>query len=224
MWKMYAIYGLCRNMRRNMRKMWQYAKRGIEIVNFTISLALYQPARWWHQPVLRTAKCRPTFTPANNHASTPPLSFLQAGSPSCHPTNSVKALKAYLSIINYIKRVREWPRVQVRTWEQYRRHQYDLPACCHEASYTMFSVFNITSNTLDQLTPSFNNISLLCSTHVFPFCLYNFQFKAQNNPIQIKCNIVNTSKHCLDKYWSDRDVMHNYKADLHGIGNCNTVI
>jgi len=31
---------------------------------------------------------------ADNHASTPPLSFLQAGCPSCRPTNSVKALKA----------------------------------------------------------------------------------------------------------------------------------
>jgi len=30
----------------------------------------------------------------DNHASTPPLSFSQAGFPSCHPTNSVKALKA----------------------------------------------------------------------------------------------------------------------------------
>jgi len=30
----------------------------------------------------------------DNHASTPPLSFLQAGCPSCDPTNSVKALKA----------------------------------------------------------------------------------------------------------------------------------
>jgi len=30
----------------------------------------------------------------DNHASTPPLSFLQAGCPSCHPINSVKALKA----------------------------------------------------------------------------------------------------------------------------------
>jgi len=28
------------------------------------------------------------------HTSTQPLSFLQAGCPSCHPTNSVKALKA----------------------------------------------------------------------------------------------------------------------------------
>jgi len=30
----------------------------------------------------------------DNHASTPPLRFLQAGCPSCRPTNSVKALKA----------------------------------------------------------------------------------------------------------------------------------
>ena len=30
---------------------------------------------------------------ADNHASTPPLSFLQAGCPSYHPTNSVKAIE-----------------------------------------------------------------------------------------------------------------------------------
>jgi len=35
-----------------------------------------------------------TSLQTNNHASTPPLSFLQAGCPSCRPTNSVKALKA----------------------------------------------------------------------------------------------------------------------------------
>ena len=29
-----------------------------------------------------------------NHASTPPLTFLQVGCPSCRPTNSIKALKA----------------------------------------------------------------------------------------------------------------------------------
>jgi len=33
----------------------------------------------------------------DNHASTPPLSFLQAGCPSCRPTNSVKALKAMIN-------------------------------------------------------------------------------------------------------------------------------
>jgi len=31
----------------------------------------------------------------DNHASIPPLSFLQVGCPSCLPTNSVKALKAH---------------------------------------------------------------------------------------------------------------------------------
>jgi len=35
-----------------------------------------------------------TSLQTGNHASTPPLSFLQAGWPSCRPTNSVKALKA----------------------------------------------------------------------------------------------------------------------------------
>ena len=35
-----------------------------------------------------------TSLQTDNHASTPPLCFLQAGCPSCRPTNNVKALKA----------------------------------------------------------------------------------------------------------------------------------
>jgi len=35
-----------------------------------------------------------TLTQTHNHASIPPLSFLQAGCPSCRTTNSVKAMKA----------------------------------------------------------------------------------------------------------------------------------
>ena len=34
-----------------------------------------------------------TSLQTDNHASTPPLTFLQAGCPSYHPTNTVKALK-----------------------------------------------------------------------------------------------------------------------------------
>jgi len=34
----------------------------------------------------------------DNYASTPPLSFLEAGCPSCHPTNNFKALKAFCSV------------------------------------------------------------------------------------------------------------------------------
>jgi len=35
-----------------------------------------------------------TSPQTDNHARIPPLSFLQAGCPSCHPTNSIKSLKA----------------------------------------------------------------------------------------------------------------------------------
>jgi len=36
-----------------------------------------------------------TSLQTDNHASTPPLGFLQAGCPSCHPTNNIKALKVF---------------------------------------------------------------------------------------------------------------------------------
>jgi len=45
----------------------------------------------WHQ-LSHMQVC--TSLQTDNHASTPPLSFLQARCPSCRPTNSVKALKA----------------------------------------------------------------------------------------------------------------------------------
>jgi len=38
-----------------------------------------------------------TSLQTDNHASTSPLSFLQAGCPPCRPTNGVEALKAKLS-------------------------------------------------------------------------------------------------------------------------------
>jgi len=46
----------------------------------------------WHQ-LGHTQVC--TSLQTDNHASTSPLSFLQAGCPSCCPTNSVKALEAH---------------------------------------------------------------------------------------------------------------------------------
>ena len=45
----------------------------------------------WHQ-LGHMQVC--TLVQTDNHASTPPLSFLQAGCPSCRPANSVKAPKA----------------------------------------------------------------------------------------------------------------------------------
>ena len=55
----------------------------------------------------------------DNHASTPPLSFLQVGCPSCRPTNSVKALKAKANNIHSAKienRIEGALRPKARTW------------------------------------------------------------------------------------------------------------
>jgi len=57
----------------------------------------------WHQ-LVHLQVCNSLQT--DNHASTPPLSLLQAGRPSCHPTNSVKALKALLvSVFADVKKI-----------------------------------------------------------------------------------------------------------------------
>jgi len=49
-------------------------------------------SEWQWNPLDHMQVC--TVFQTDNHVRTPPLSFLQAGCPSCCPTNSVKALKA----------------------------------------------------------------------------------------------------------------------------------
>jgi len=55
-----------------------------------LSLAQVDSAWQWNQ-LGHMQIC--TSPQTHNHASIPPLSILQARCPSCHPTNSVKALK-----------------------------------------------------------------------------------------------------------------------------------
>jgi len=58
----------------------------------SLDLTEARDSEWqWHQ-LGHMQVC--TSFQTDNHASTSPLSFLQAGWPSCRPTNSVKALKA----------------------------------------------------------------------------------------------------------------------------------
>jgi len=49
-------------------------------------------SEWQWHPLGHMQVC--TSLQTHDHASTPPLSFLQAVCPSCRPTNSIKALKA----------------------------------------------------------------------------------------------------------------------------------
>ena len=63
-------------------------RKGKTSLDFT---GAWDSERQWHQ-LGHMQVC--TWPQTDNHASTAPLSFLQAGCPSCRPTNSVKALKA----------------------------------------------------------------------------------------------------------------------------------
>jgi len=66
---------------------------GTRKVKPTWILLKQRDSEWqWHQ-LGRMQVC--TSLQTDDHASTPLLSFLQAGCSSCRPTNSVKALKAY---------------------------------------------------------------------------------------------------------------------------------
>ena len=39
----------------------------------------------------------------------------------------------------------------------------------------------------------------------------------------VSAGTTNTFKNRLDKFWSDQDILYDYKADLHGIGNRSVV-
>ena len=71
----------------------------------------------------------------DNHASTQPLTFLQARCPSCRPTNSVKALQAYYYYTRYLSGgvlmwLSVWSKVLTCIW----------PSWCHCHSLSLASV------------------------------------------------------------------------------------
>jgi len=79
----------------------------------------------WHQ-LGHMQVC--TSLQTENHASTPPLCFLQAGCPSCRPTNSVKALKAIFEAAIYANKdvyIRAYSKKFFRG-AQFQKFMYDL--------------------------------------------------------------------------------------------------
>jgi len=74
----------------------------------------------WHQ-LGHMQDC--TSLQTDNHASTLPLSFLQAGCPSCRPTNSVKALKA---LTTYIKSQTDTRQLHATNEPLYHVHSSDI--------------------------------------------------------------------------------------------------
>ena len=81
----------------------------------------------WHQLDHMQIIC--TSLQTDNHASTSPLRFLRAGCPSCHPTNSVKALKANLLLSLSVKKF--WKSVSI--WQSYSQTYNQLPPVQRQA-------------------------------------------------------------------------------------------
>jgi len=68
----------------------------------TLDFTDARDSEWqWHK-LDRMQVC--TSLQTGNHASTPPLSLLQARCPFCHPTNSVKALQLSIKTVAIIPR------------------------------------------------------------------------------------------------------------------------
>jgi len=78
-------------------------QKGKTNLDFTVA----RDSEWhWHQ-LDHMQVC--TSLQTDNRASTPRLSFLQDGCPSCCPTNSIKALKANAQTSNsFCKKVLIW--------------------------------------------------------------------------------------------------------------------
>jgi len=71
---------------------WDYPGEPVPESKTNLDFTEARDSEWqWHQ-LGHMQVC--TSLQTDNRASTPALSFLQAGCPSCCPTNSVKALKA----------------------------------------------------------------------------------------------------------------------------------
>jgi len=65
--------------------------RKVKIGKTNLDFTEARDSEWqWHHQLGHMQVC--TSLQTDNHASTPPLSFLQAGCPSCRPTNSKKCI------------------------------------------------------------------------------------------------------------------------------------
>jgi len=66
----------------------------------------------WHQ----RGHMQICTSPQTDHAYTPPVSFLQAGCPSCCQTNSIKALKA-MTVVTVGEYLRSWESNTISFWQ-----------------------------------------------------------------------------------------------------------
>jgi len=97
-------------------------------------------SKWQRHQLGRMQVC--TSLQTDNHVSTPTVSFLQARCPSCRPTNSVKALKAWQQLHSHVIHGSLDPHKYAPKWHldtslpNIESMQCTTPAAMHPNNYT----------------------------------------------------------------------------------------
>jgi len=119
-----------------------------------------------------------TLPQTHNHASTPPLSFLQAGFPFCFPNNSVKALKFVKNVHVRVCRVIELSVLILLFRSQRcsinRYHWYEFSSEKNHLRHFSFSTTAICGVVIDSYSLSFQKEHNICSRNEVcrSLCLY----------------------------------------------------
>ena len=161
-----------------------------------------------------------TSLQTDNHTSTPPLSFLQARCPSCHPTNSVKALKAKMKhsntdpkqnvgahgfavSYNRLVLILAIPTVQFNTPAQTGTHNIECPLrMCNSSSFAFLrGILKLRTFSVPQTHPAIFLCSN-CSCFIFDplaviLCCFRSVFNLSDLYFYVCITIVNITRWLL---------------------------
>ena len=88
--------------------------------------------------------------------------------------------------------------------------------------------FDFTELSQDSISTRVTNTNLINTTVITTrIYIYTIQVIPTWNSLSdyvVSAEMVNTFKRRLNKFWSDQDVLYNYKADLHSIRNCIIIV
>jgi len=149
-----------------------------------------------------------TSLQSDNHGSTSPLEFLQAGCPSCCPTNSVKALtvRRSLAVEKRREQLPKSPTVTVKPAStSWTSDQSTTQRWFRDISVTSASQSNMTTS---NLTHSFSTTEMHCNTHHILVAVFPIHMGVPADPQQISIgrdvfNNNNNQRQCLCCYPHD---------------------
>ena len=100
-------------------------------------------------------------------------------------------------------------------------NQFDICAHSGSACIPHFEFMELSDNLIRTRGNKFKLVQHHCHHDLRK---YNFTYRVipiwnSLSNFAVSAKTINPFKNRLDKFWSDQDVLFDYKADLHGIGN-----